>query len=75
MFNDRVQVILLVLDDIIALRAMDMFSKYSRPPPVRAENPQEVWDAFCGGWLGTFGSPESIQMGEGGEWQNEMRTD
>ena len=54
------------MDDIIDSHSMDMFSKYSLLLPVQPENPQEVWDVFCGGWLGTFGSPKYIQMDAGG---------
>ena len=46
MFNERVQMDLLFLDDLIALHIMDVFSKYSILTRVRSKNPQEVWDAF-----------------------------
>ena len=42
---------------------------------MKSKNPQEVWDVFCAGWLGTFGPPKSIQMDEGGEWKNEVWMD
>ena len=42
MFNGKVQVDLLFLDDIVARRAMDMFPKCSLILRVRPENPQEV---------------------------------
>ena len=74
-FNEKVQVDLLCLDDLILLRAMDMFSKYSLPPPVQPKNPQEVWDASCGSYLGTFGPPECIRMDEGDEWKNKIWID
>ena len=63
------------MDDIIAARAMDVFSKYSILHQVKSKNPQEAWDVFCAGWLGTFGPPKSIQMDAGGERKNEVRTD
>ena len=74
-FNEMVQVDLLFLDDIIVVHAMDVFSKCSLLHQVKSKNPQEVWDAFCAGWLGTFGPPKSTQMDEGGEWKNEIWTD
>ena len=46
-FNERVQADLLFLDDIIAARAMDVFSKYSLLRRVKSKNPEEVWDVFC----------------------------
>ena len=42
MFNERLQVGLLVLGDIIALRVMYVYSKYSLRVPVRARTPQEA---------------------------------
>ena len=66
-FNERVQVDLLFLDDIIAAHAMGAFSKYSLLRQVKSKNPQEVWDVFCAGWLDAFGRLKSIQMDEGGE--------
>ena len=41
-FNERAQVDLLFLDDIIAVHAMDVFSKYPLLRPVKSKNPQEV---------------------------------
>ena len=41
-FNERVQVDLLFLDDIIAAHAMDAFSKYSLLHRVKSKNPREV---------------------------------
>ena len=56
-FNEKVQVDLLFLGNLIVLRAMDLFSENSLLLPAQCENPQEVRDAFCGGWLGAFGPP------------------
>ena len=56
--NEKVQVDLLFLDDLLVVHAMDIFSKYSLLRPAQSENPQEVWDVFCAGWLGTFGPPK-----------------
>ena len=64
-FNEKVQADLLFLDDLIVAHAMDVFSKYS-------ENPQEVWGVSCARLFGTFGPPKRIQMGEGGEWKDEI---
>ena len=41
-FNERVQVDLLFLGDLIALHVLDLFSRYSLLAPVRAENPEEA---------------------------------
>ena len=48
MLNEKLQVDLLFLDDIIALRNMDVFSKYSLLNPARTKSSQGVWDAFRG---------------------------
>ena len=42
-FSEKLQVGLLFLDDVIALRVLDVFSEYPLPTPVRTENRQEVW--------------------------------
>ena len=47
MFNEKVQVDLAFLEDLIALHAMDMLSEYSLPLLVQWKNPQ-VRDVFCG---------------------------
>ena len=70
--NEKLQVDLLFLDNIIARDIMDVYSKYSRLIPVRAKNPQEAWGAFRSSWIGIFGLPWSIQLDEGGEWKNEL---
>ena len=41
-FSEKVQVGLLFLDDISALRAMEMFPGYSLLPSVHCKNPQGV---------------------------------
>ena len=46
MFNGKLQADLLFLDDVIALRFIDVLSKYFLLVPVRAKDPQEVWGAF-----------------------------
>ena len=74
-FNAKLQVDRLFLDDVIALRVMDVLSKKSLLVPVRAENLQEVRGAFRSFRLGVFGPPLSIQTGEGGEWKNELSTE
>ena len=66
MFNKKLQVDLLFLGDLIVLRSMGVFSKYSILAPVRSKNPLEVWDAFDPCWIGIFGPPEAIQMDEWG---------
>ena len=46
--NGNLQIGLSPLDEIIALRAVDVYSKYSLLLPERSKHPQEVWDAFGG---------------------------
>ena len=75
MFNERLQIDLLFLDDIVALHRMDVFSKNSSLYPVRFENPQEAWGAFQGLRFEIFRPPKSIQMGEGGESMHEVQTE
>ena len=75
MFNEMVKADLLLLDNQIALRAIDMFREYPLPLPVQPENPQEVSDVSCGGWLGALGPPKCLPMDEGGEWENELWAD
>ena len=75
MFNERLLEHLPVLGDIAALHATDTYSKYSISIPVRSGNPQEVWDAFCGGSIGVFEQPNGIRMDVAGEWKNETRAD
>ena len=42
LFSGKLQVGLFSLDDLIALRAMDVFSKYFHLIPARSQNPHEV---------------------------------
>ena len=62
-FNEKVHAGLLFPGDIIALRAMERFPKYSLLLPEQSEIPQEVWGAFCSVWLCGFGPPKRIQPG------------
>ena len=75
MFNDEVQADLLFLGDIIAVHALDVFSKHFLLIPARSKDPQEFRDAFCYPRVGIFGPPQRIQMDEGGEWEIEVRTE
>ena len=56
-FNEKVQVDLLFLGDLIALHVLDVFPRYSLLVPVRPKNPEEVWDTFCTSWLAALGNP------------------
>ena len=67
MFNEKVQVDLLFLGDLVVAHAMDVFSKYSLLHPAQSKNSQEDWGVLGAGWLGTCGPPKCNQMGEGGE--------
>ena len=62
MFNERLQMDLLFLDDIVALHIKDVFPKYSILTRVRPKNPQEVWDAFVSSWVGVFGPPKCLHL-------------
>ena len=44
-FNGKVQVGLLVLGNLVTLRAVDPFSPYSMLEWVSLKNPLEAWDA------------------------------
>ena len=66
MFNERLQMDLLSVDDIIALRIMDVFSKYSVLTRVRPKNPQEIWDACLSSLAEVFGDPKSLHLDEWG---------
>ena len=71
-FNGKLQVGHLSLDDTIALHVAYALPEYSLLIPVRAENPQGVWGAFCNSRIGVFGPPSCVQMDEGGEWNHEL---
>ena len=75
MLYERMRKKSLFLSDIIALRIMGVFSKYSMLTRARYKNPQEVWDAFHFSWVGVFGTPKSSHLGEGGEWESELWRD
>ena len=67
-FNEKVRADLLFLGDLVALRVIDHFPRYSLSVPVRPGNPEGVWDAFCDSRIAVFGKPRLIQMDAGGEW-------
>ena len=71
----KLQVDLPVLDDTIALRAADAYSKYSFLIPVRPKGPPGIWNVSCISRAAIFGRPKGIQMDGGGEWGYEIRPD
>ena len=75
MFDEKLQADLLCLGDLIALRVMGVFSKYSLLIPARSKGPQEVRDSFYGAWIGVLGRPKCTQMYEGGEREDEAWAD
>ena len=75
MFNEKLQVDILRLDDSFAARAMDTYSKFPPLIPVYLKNPRGVLDAVCSAWIGDLGWPKGVQMAEGGQGRNEIRTD
>ena len=71
MFNEKLQADLLLTDDIIALHATDVSSRYPPLLPVRTENPKEVRGAFRTSGIGVPAPPRCIQTDEGGGRKNE----
>ena len=69
-FNEKLQMGILLFGDIIAVRATGVPSKYSLRILARARNSQEISDVFCGSRIGVFGPPMCIHMDEGGEWKS-----
>ena len=65
-FNEKVQVFLLFLGDVIVLRVLGLFSRHSLLVPVRSMNPEEVWGTFCASRIAVFGECRVIQTGEWG---------
>ena len=47
--NEKVQVEVLFLDDLIAPHARGVFPRNSVLLPVQSKYPQKVWDIFCEG--------------------------
>ena len=68
--NEEVRADPLSLDDITALRAMDMPSKCSLLLPDQSRA-AVGWDVSCSGWLGIFGPPKTIQMDDGGRTEEQ----
>ena len=52
--NEKLRADLLFLDDALALRAADVYSKYFSVMPARPRNPRRVRDACRSGWIGVF---------------------
>ena len=73
MFNGKLQIELLSLDDIVASHVMDASSKYSPPVPARSKNPQELRGVSSGSWIGIFGPPKCIQTEEWAKRRNGVR--
>ena len=63
------------LDDIIALRTMDVLSKYSLLTRVRSGNPLEAWDVPLSSWVGAFGTAKCLHLDKGGVWNNDLWRD
>ena len=74
-FNEKVLADLLVLSDPTVAHVLDLFSRYPPLVPVRPTNLGDVWDTSCASWIAVFGEPRIMQMGEGGEWKNDLRID
>ena len=63
------------LHDGIALRATDLYSKYSSLIPARSKIPRGIYVTFCGAWIRVLGQPDGIRMDVSGEWRNEVSAD
>ena len=74
-FAEKLRADLLFPDDLTALRALDVFPKYSLLMPVRSKDPREVWGALRNSRIGVCGQPQSIQIARGGVWRNELWAD
>ena len=70
--NEKLQVDLPFLGDIVAPRATDVFSEYSLLEPARSENPPEAFGASRISRIGVLCPPQCIQMDEGGVWRTEV---
>ena len=75
MFDGKLQVDLLLLGDLIASRAMAVFSTHSRLVPGRPRKLREVRDASCGARVGVLEQPKCFQVDGGGEWKSEGSPD
>ena len=75
LFNGKLHVGLLFLDDVIAPDAMGAYLKYSVLLQTRSENSGDVLDALRGGRTGVFGQSKGIPKDERGEWKNEFWAD
>ena len=53
------------LDDAIALRAMDAFSKYHLVIPLRSKSRRDIWDVSCSSRIAIYAGPKCIQMEDG----------
>ena len=74
MANEKLQIDLLFLDDIISFHVNEVSPEYSLLAPARSENPHEVRDASAASGNGIYGPPNCIQTDEGSEWKNEIWT-
>ena len=74
-FNAKVQADLLFLGNVIALHAMDLYSKYSLLPMVLPGHPLEVRYVSAASWILVFGELRTVQMDGRGEWGNGTRSE
>ena len=72
---EKLQIDLLFLGDMVALRVMDVSSKFSFLTPVRSESLQKASGALSSLRIGIFRLPKSIRMDEGEELQNDVWAD
>ena len=62
------------LDDAIARRAVDLYSKYPLLAQARSGNPVEAGDAISGARIAVCGRPGDFRMDEEGGWENGICT-
>ena len=74
MFDGKLQADSLFLGNLIALNAAGVCPMYSHPAPRRSKCYKGAPAAFCSAGARVFGDPKCVQMGEGGEWENGVRT-
>ena len=68
--NERLQVDLHFLYDVITLHAMDLFPKYPLLARVLPNDPLEVWGASATSQIAALGNPRGIQSAGDEEWDN-----
>ena len=69
-FDENPRLVMLFLEDAIALDALDVSYEFSRLIPLRSEKPLEAWDAFCSSRITISSRPKCMRVDAGDEWGN-----